>query len=243
MKRLTRRALLAGTAWGVAANAETFGGYRTGKLLYQSSMADEASVDGWTMEGPGRRRFADGWMTMWSPGERMHHVYWCPITAPANFAAQWEMQNLHPEAGLCIVFFCATGRSGQDVFDPSLPPRDGTFRQYNRGELNCYHISYYANTPSTPARPVARLRKNPGAHIVHEGPPGIAADSTEIHTVRLFKMGARIGLIVDGRTIIDWKDDGAVLGGAYGAGRIALRQMQWSQFRYRNFKVWELLEG
>ena len=143
-----------------------------------------------------------------SPGEQMHHVYWCPEAFPASFAAEWEMQNLHPQAGLCIVFFAATGLDGQDVHDPALPARDGTFSQYNKGELKNYHISYYANTPNLPARPVARLRKNPGAVIVHEGPPGIVADSTEIHRVRLMKDRAQIALWVDDRLIIDWTDNG-----------------------------------
>ena len=32
----------------------------------------------------------------------------------------------------------------------------------------------------------------------------------------------------------------AVHGVAYGGGKIALRQMRWTQFRYRNFRVWGL---
>lgn len=203
-------------------------------------MASAEDMAGWRMEGPGETRRRDGWMEMWSPGEEMHHVYWAPILAPASFAASWQMQNLHPEAGLCIVFFGATGLNGEDVMHPSLPPRDGTFRLYNNGALKNYHISYYANTPSVPARPVARLRKNPGAKIVQEGPPGIPAGSEAIHDVRLMKDKNRIALWVDQRRIIDWTDTGETLGPAYGAGKIALRQMQWTRFRYRNFRVWEL---
>ncbi len=85
-----------------------------------------------------------------------------PETLPSDFVAQWEMQNLHLEAGLCIVFFAATGLDGEDVMDSSLPARDGTFSQYNNGALKNYHISYYAHNPKLPARPVARLRRNPG---------------------------------------------------------------------------------
>lgn len=235
-----RQFLLTATAASTLAAAETDFDQRRKGLLYSSSMHSPESVKGWKMEGPGETSFADGWMTMHSPGEKMHHVYWCPQDFPANFAAEWELQNLHPEAGLCIVFFSATGLAGQDVLDPSLPERDGTFRQYNRGEMTNYHISYYANTPNLPARPIARLRKNPGAKIVHEGPAGIAADSTDIHHVQVLKDGAQIRLWVDNRPIIDWTDRAEVLGQAYGPGKIALRQMQWSQFRYRNFRVWGL---
>ncbi len=232
--------LLAATAATTLPAAETDFDQRRKGLLYSSSMHSPASVQGWKMEGPGEISFSGGWMTMRSPGEKMHHVYWCPQKFPANFAAEWELQNLHPEAGLCIVFFCAAGLAGQDIMDPCLPPRDGTFRQYNRGQMTNYHISYYANTPNVPARPIARLRKNPGANIVHEGPAGIPAGSTEIHHVQLLKRSAHIQLWVDNRPIIDWTDRAAILGPAYGAGKIALRQMQWSQFRYRNFRVWGL---
>lgn len=225
---------------GPTANAQVpddFGA-KHGRLLYQSAMDSRESVKGWVMEGPGKVEFADGWMTMKSPGEKMHHVFWCPKSFPESFVAQWEMQNQHLDAGLCIVFFSATGLHGEDVMDPSLPKRDGTFSQYNNGALKNYHISYYANTPRKPNREVARLRKNPGKKIVSEGMRGIAVSSSAVHQVTLIKEGPRIRLYVDQRSIIDWTDDGKVKGEPRGVGEIALRQMQWTQFRYRNFKVW-----
>lgn len=215
-------------------------GTKTDTLVYESAMDTEASVQGWVMEGPGQVAFADGWMEVRSPNEEMHHVYWCPETLPSNFMAQWEMQNLHLEAGLCIVFFAATGLQGQDVMDASLPKRDGTFSQYNNGALKNYHISYYAHNPNLPARPVARLRKNPGRNIVSEGPPGIDHESDRVHKITLIKNEAHIRLFVDDRLIIDWIDNGEVNGPPLGAGKIALRQMQWTHFLYRNFRVWSL---
>lgn len=224
--------------------AEVFGqapgdfGVKVGKVLYQTKMESKANVKGWVMEGPGRVDFAEGWMYMESPFEKMHHVFWCPAEVPASFVAQWEMQNLNLEAGLCIVFFAATGLEGEDVMDPKLPARDGTFSLYNKGALKNYHISYYANTPNKPNREVARLRKNPGANIVFEGPRGIEVSSDRVHKVTLIKEGARVRLYVDKREIIDWTDDGKVNGEVLGGGKIALRQMQWTRQRYRNFKVW-----
>lgn len=87
---------------------------------------------------------------------------------------------------------------------------------------------------------MSRLRKNPGKKIASEGPRGIVVSSSQAHKVTLIKEGARIRLYVDRRPIIDWTDDGKVKGKALGAGRIALRQMQWTRFRYRNFAVWSL---
>jgi Domain of unknown function (DUF1961) len=215
-------------------------GVEVGEVAYHTPMDTAESVKDWVMEGPGKIEFTDGWMKIHSPGEEMHHVFWCPETFPSDFVASWEVKNVHPEAGLLIVFFAAMGLNGEDALDPSLPKRDGTFNQYHSGALRNYHISYYANTPGTPARPTSHLRKNPGFTIVAEGPPGIAADSTEIHRVVLIKDGAHVRLLVDGKSIIDYRDDGSVAGPPHGGGRIALRQMQWSQFLYRDFGVWAL---
>jgi len=218
-------------------------GVEKDKLVYQSAMNSEASVEGWIMEGPGQLEFTNGWMEMRSPNEEMHHVYWCPETLPPSFMAQWEMQNLHLEAGLCIVFFAATGLDDKDVMDSSLPRRDGTFSQYNNGSLQNYHISYYAHNPKLPARPVARLRRNPGKNILSEGQPGIHHESDRVHKITLIKDDAHIRLFVDDRVIIDWTDNGKINGPPLGSGRISLRQMQWTHFRYRNFQVWSLLDS
>lgn len=56
----------------------------------------------------------------------------------------------------------------------------------------------------------------------------------------LIKDGAQIIMFVDDRRIIDWTDDGSEYGPVLGGGKMGLRQMQWTHFRYRNFRVWEL---
>ena len=75
-----------------------------GKLLYQNTLATVQDTAGWKMEGPAELSFTDGWMHMQSPNEAGHHVLWCPEDFPTDFIAEWEVQNHHPEAGLCIVF-------------------------------------------------------------------------------------------------------------------------------------------
>ena len=49
-------------------------------------------------------------------------------------------------------------------------------------------------------------------------------------------------MTVDNRRIIDWKDEDETYGAPHTDGKIGFRQMKWIQFRYRNFKVWELSE-
>ncbi len=233
-----------GAATAFAAPAPDLpGDLKTGELLYESSMAEAESVEGWRMEGPGETEFKDGWMHMQSPGEEGHHVFWCPDRFPESFVAQWEAQNLETDAGLCIVFFAASGLDGQGIFHEDLPERDGTFTQYTKGKIRCYHASYYANAAHNPDRQQTNLRKNPGFHLVGEGPEGIPTKSEKAHTVTLAKQGPRIRLWVDDKTAIDWTDKGKQGGDPHGDGFIGLRQMQWTHFRYRNFRVWGLPEN
>jgi len=214
-------------------------GVTTGELLYHAPMARQESMRAWQMEGPGQVSFQGGWMHMQSPGEKMHHVYWCPRRFPASFVAQWQAQNMETDAGLCIIFFAAAGRDGQSVLDDNLPERDGTFSQYTKGAIRCYHSSYYANAAHNPDRGQTNLRKNPGFHLVQEGEEGIPTKSRRIHVITLAKQGPRIRLWVDERKVIDWTDGGKTGGPPHGDGFIGLRQMKWTHFRYRNFRVWK----
>lgn len=213
-----------------------------GRVIYQNNLATAADVADWVMEGPGAVAFEDGWMEMASPEEAFHHVFWCPRDLPDSFVAEWQVQNRNPEGGLCIVFFAAHGAGGEDIFDPSLPGRDGDFKWYIKDRLNSYHISYYANTPKKPDRGKANLRKNNTFRLVQEGEEGIPATSTDVHTVRLVKQGPWIRLFVDARKVIDWTDGPTTdERPAYGAGKFGFRQMQWTRFRYRNLVVREII--
>lgn len=215
---------------------------RKGALIYESALDGESSVDGWVMEGPGEVRFEDGWMTMSSrrpDGPEGHHVFWNPVDFPERFLAEWTIQPLS-DYGLCIVFFAAGGAGGEDLFDASLQPREGVFARYTEGDVASYHISYYANTPFNPGRITANMRRNPGVFLVSNGPPGIPTGSTDIHTIRLMKDGGHVVLTVDDRIVIEYEDDGTRHGPVLGEGKIGLRQMQWMQARYRDFRVYEL---
>lgn len=210
------------------------------KLLYESTMKTPESVKGWKMEGPGTVHFRNGWMHMLSPEEEMHHVYWSPETFPSSFIAEWEVQNIETDAGLCIVFFSAKGENGEDIFDQMLPKRNGDFEQYIRGKIVSYHISYYANAAHNPDRGHTNLRKNNRFILVQKGEEGISTRSKKIHKIRLMKKSQHILMFIDDRKIIDWTDDGKTHGPVHTDGKIGFRQMKWTHFRYRNFKVWSL---
>ena len=59
------------TAAAAVAASDLPGGMSAGELLYESSMANRESVEGWRMEGRGEVAFEDGWMHMQSPNEKM----------------------------------------------------------------------------------------------------------------------------------------------------------------------------
>ena len=159
--------------------------WKKANLLYENSFKDSAAVEDWVMEGPGETLVRRGWMEMFSPDQRWHHVFWCPVDFPSRFMAEWEMQNLNPEAGLAIIFFATRGTRGEDIFDSSLPKRDGTFKYYTKDRLNGYHISYYANNPKNPDRELAHLRKNNFFALVHTGTEGIPKNSQAVYKILL----------------------------------------------------------
>ncbi len=215
---------------------------RLGKQIYARALDDAGDTKGWVMEGPGSVRFVDGWMEMASKqpdGRNGHIVYWCPEDLPDRFVAEWEFRAVS-DLGLCIVFFAARGERGQDISDPSLPKRNGVFKQYTRGAIKSYHISYYANTPSSQGRITSNMRKNNRFYLVANGPPGIVPGSKDAHQVRLIKDGAHVQFQVDDQVVIDYTDEGKRYGPALADGKFGLRQMQWTVARYRNLRVGEL---
>jgi hypothetical protein len=238
------RVIVSGLLGLIYLTSQGSGNQGRGDILYQNNLSEASDVSDWIMEGQGITEFKDGWMEMYSPDEAAHHVFWCPEDLPEKFIAEWEAQNLNPDAGLCIIFFAAKGTNGEGIFNSSLPVRDGVFSGYTKGQINSYHISYYTNAPIKPDRGKAHLRKNNGFNLVQEGKNGIPADSTSIHQLKLIKNGQHILFFVDGRKVIDWCDTKEnEPRPPYREGKIGFRQMQWTHFRYRNLRVWELSDS
>ena len=214
--------------------------FNKGKLLYNNPMSKKSQLKDWILEGKAVVEYKDGWMRMYSPNEESHHVYWCPKDFPKSFIAEWDAQNHKIDAGLCIIFFAAKGLKGESIFDSSMPKRTtGSFEDYIRGAMNDYHVSYYANGRDNPKREIANLRKNKGFHLIESKEKGIPVSSTAVHHLKLIKKDNHILMFVDDRKIIDWMDDGKQYGPVLQDGKIGFRQMQWTDFAYRNFKVWE----
>jgi len=216
--------------------------FRNGpKPVFRMTLADGKRI---TASADHRFRFADGWMRMWSttpdaPGKEGHIVHWCDRDLPADFLLEFDVRIVS-DHGLNIIFFCAKGRGGEDALDPALAERTGIFGHYTMGDLNCYHVSYFAHNPGRGGRATSNLRKNHGFYLVDNGPIGIPPDDHGVHHVALLKIGGTLQLAVDGRRIIDWHDDGRQYGPVWGEGKIALRQMKWTTAEYQNLKVFEV---
>ncbi len=214
--------------------------YEKQSLIYQNNFSSKTDIEDWVLEGEAKAVIKNKWLETYSTNEKSHYVFWCPKELPNNFIAEWELQNLNPDAGLCIVFFAAKGINGLDIMHPSQKKRTGIFSQYTKSDINNYHISYYTNNPKKPNRPFSHMRKNKGFETVQYGAQGIPAHSTSIHKVNLVKKENHISMAIDGREIINWKDDGEKYGLVHKDGKFAFRQMQWSHFRYRNLKIWNI---
>jgi hypothetical protein len=224
------------------------------ELLYENTFskgkeasAAEAEKD-WVMEGGGIAQWADGYLRLSakhytetrSKIETDHLVYWLKRDFPADLAIAWDFRfpdwKISPN-GLAIIFFCARGAKGEDIFDPRLAKRDGIFKNYHSGDINCYHISYFAGQ-----RGSANVRKNAGFHLVASGDDLVSRGGPEKwHHLSLMRFGATIELCVDGRQCVAWTDDGKTYGPVLDGGKLGLRQQNDLRHGdYTNLRVYRL---
>lgn len=170
-----------------------------------------------------------------------HLVCWLTKEIPADFLLEFSVRPQNRKQGLNIVFFNARGLHGEGVFDSSLAPRNGLFKQYHSGDLNNYHVSYWAGDRGT-----ANVRKNRGFHLVATGPDLIVqAPAEAFQTVRLYKRGGQIRLTVDDIVSVAYDDDGKTYGPVWThSGWIGLRQMGHTlRCEYDNLAVFPLTSG
>lgn len=168
--------------------------------------------------------------------KRSHLVIWNKNIFPADFLLEFEMNPNSSTSGLTIVFFCATGKNGEDIFDLNLPPRQADYKTYHSGAIANYSDSYFSRNTEIESI-TNRLRKNVGFKLVAEG-KSLTTGFTEVtHHLRILKVGGHIEIEINGKIIFKWDDAEKPLG----AGRIGLRSMEGvSLITYDNFKVWKV---
>ena len=194
-----------------------------------------------------------------------HIVAWnSAFTTPGDYVVEYDFKPLSP-VGLGIIFFSASGSDGSDVLSKHLKPRYGVFNSYVRGDIDCYHISYWANNAGHGFRKTCNLRKNSGFYNLANGPDPSIRDldysaekfTFKKHRIRLEKVGNRIAFYADGELAIEFFDnkvndtldaDGGLkeknvdTGNVLEGGRIGLRQMVGLKAEYSNLKVYKVLE-
>ena len=208
--------------------------------LYVVDFDREADLAEWRLEGGKRVSIADGRLVLESePGRRDNHlVCWLTRELPADFLLEFAMRPQNREEGLTILFFGTRGTGGRSVFDPTLQPRNGVFRQYHSGDLNGYHVSYWAGERGT-----ANIRKNAGFKLVATGPDLVrAAPAGRFQTIRVYKRGGTIRVMVDDTISVAFDDDGITHGPVWNqAGWIGLRHMGHTvRSEYEYLKVYPL---
>lgn len=201
--------------------------------IYRTEFSDPAELRDWVFEGGKAMSIQSGRLVLESspasdPSQQStnHLVCWLRREVPADFLLEFTVHPQNKREGLNIVFFNTRGLAGQNIFDPALERRDGTFKQYHSGDLNGYHVSYWA-----PPRGTTHIRKNRGFHLVSVSDLDlIAASPAEtFDTVRIYKRGPMIRVMVGDKVIVAWEDDGQRYGPVHNhAGWIGLRQMGYT---------------
>lgn len=207
-----------------------------GELVYANELATADDVAGFVLEGDAAVSFPLGRLRLESAGDG-NFVFWCPELLPDRVAVSWDFWPIR-EPGLCMLFFAATGRHGEDLFAADLAPRDGTYDQYHSGDIDAYHVSYFRRKNDKRLH-TCNLRKSHGFHLVAQGADPIppAAAAAPPYRMTLVSFEGHIELCVDDLPVLRWSDDGSVGGPALAGGRIGLRQMAPLVAEYANLEV------
>jgi len=191
----------------------------------------------WVLEGKASALIENKRLVL--KNDASHLVFWNTREFPADLLIEFGVSPADPNNGLNLVFFAAKGRDGGSIFDLSQPMRDGEFKTYHSGALNCYHVSYWAIDPQGKERGTAHIRKNHGFHLVSMGRDFIAGQGPGPHCIRILKLSNKITVETNGKIEVRFEDDGKTYGPVWKEGRVALRQMQHTgHSSYTHFKVW-----
>ncbi len=213
--------------------------------IYSNSLSSPEDVRGFTMEGEAVLSFPQGKMRMEnkldpSQGQKANYVFWCPEEFPDNVAITWDFRPVK-EPGLCMLFFAAQGLQGEDVLSPKLAARNGQYRQYNNGDINTLHLSYFRRNLKWGERKLhtCNLRKSRGFHLVCQGPDPIppVTDAEGPYHIKLVKYKDEVVFFINDLQVLYWKDDGSQYGPVLSGGKIGFRQMAPLIAEYANLEV------
>jgi hypothetical protein len=214
-------------------------------LIYHNPLTSEQDVQSFIMEGEAVVSFPLQRMRMENKldpklGQKSNFVYWCPVEFPDNIMISWDFRPIR-EPGLCILFFAAKGRDGNDLFDSRLAARTGVYDQYHHGDIDAFHVSYFRRKEEAERSfHTCNLRKSYGFHLVAQGGDPIPSviDAKGSYRMQLLKSGPNIWLAINDMTVFQWDDDGIAYGKLLGGGKIGFRQLSPLIAEYANLEVY-----
>jgi hypothetical protein len=204
-----------------------------GDVIYENPLASETDVEGWIREGHPVVSFPMGAMRLENAvdpaeGQAANYLFWCPQQIPGDFIATWTFRPIR-EPGLAMFWFAARGHDDRDLFDPSLAPRDGNYRQYHSSDIDAYHLSYFRrkNVQHERTFHTCNMRKSAGFHLVTQGADPIPSviDILDAYQMEVVHCSGHVRLRINELPIFEWLDDGSVGGPPLKGGYIGFRQM------------------
>ncbi|WEG13703.1 DUF1961 family protein [Pullulanibacillus sp. KACC 23026] len=216
-------------------------------LSYSNPLQSEEDVKAFRLEGEAAITFPLNRMRMENKldpaeGQKSNFVYWCPEEFPSNIAVTWDFWPI-AEPGLCILFFAAKGRQGEDLFESRLKKRHGIYDEYHHGDMDAFHVSYFRRKePDERTFHTCNLRKSYGFHLVTQGADPIPSvhDAKGPYSIELLKYEGMVTFSINGLTVFSWEDDGQTYGPLLSGGKIGFRQTSPLIAEYANLKVYEI---
>lgn len=201
-------------------------------VFYENPLASADDLGGFRLEGDGTTSFPLGRLRLESLQPDANVVLWCPEDFPPDITVEWDFWPIR-EPGLCILFFHARGRAGEDLFD--LQPRTGPYDQYHHGDLDTYHVSYFRRRwAEERAFHTCNLRKSYGFHLVAQGADPIpdVADADGPYRLKLTVRNGEISFAINDLVSFRWQDQHPLAG-----GKLGFRQMAPLIGEYANLRV------
>ena len=217
------------------------------RLIYENSLATEADIKDFILEGSAKLEFPDGKLRMENAisaaaGQKANFVLWSNKDFPDNIKITWKFRPIK-EPGLAILFFSARGINGEDIFDPSLTRRTGEYQLYHHGDINAFHVSYFRRKePDERAFHTCNLRKSYGFYLVAQGADPIpdASECTTDYEMEVIKSGKHVAFSVNGLQVFSFEDDDKTYGRLLQGGKIGFRQLAPMVAEYSDLKVYSL---
>ena len=220
---------------------------RLGKVLYENPLSGDLDIADFHLEGNAKITFPNGRMRMENEldaaqGQKANYVLWCPESFPSDLYIEWDFLPIQ-EPGLCILFFAAQGRNGEDLFSEVLASRTGEYVQYHHGDIDAFHVSYFRRKElDERAFHTCNLRKSYGFHLVAQGGDPIpdADEVTEPYKISVLKYQNQIAFYINELEIFSFEDDGKTYGPMLNGGKIGFRQLAPLVAEYANLKVYSV---